>query len=88
MSLIKKGPKCLHYKKHGHRRRECNKFKAWLIKKGILWRWTTERERILQVVDGCEVKVEAVVEKKRGTKRTVWHRKAISRRTAQLPEVV
>jgi hypothetical protein len=33
MSLIKKGPKCLHYKKHGHRR-ECNKFNAWFIKKG------------------------------------------------------
>jgi hypothetical protein len=30
----KKGPKCLHYKKYGHIRRECDEFKTWLAKKG------------------------------------------------------
>jgi hypothetical protein len=30
----KEGPKCSHYKKHGHIRRECDDFKAWLTKKG------------------------------------------------------
>jgi hypothetical protein len=29
----KKGLKCLHYRKHGHIRRECDEFKAWLTKK-------------------------------------------------------
>jgi hypothetical protein len=32
--MKKKGPKCLHYKKLGHLRRECDDFKAWLAKKG------------------------------------------------------
>jgi hypothetical protein len=30
----KKGPKCMHCKKYGHIRRECDEFKAWLAKKG------------------------------------------------------
>jgi hypothetical protein len=30
----KKGPKCLYCKKHGHIRRECDEFKAWLARKG------------------------------------------------------
>jgi hypothetical protein len=30
----KKGPKCLHCKKYGHIRKECDEFKAWLTKKG------------------------------------------------------
>jgi hypothetical protein len=30
----KKGPKCLYCKKHGHIRRECDEFKAWLPRKG------------------------------------------------------
>jgi hypothetical protein len=30
----KEGPKCRQCKKHGHIRRECDEFKAWLAKKG------------------------------------------------------
>jgi hypothetical protein len=30
----KKGSKCMHCKKYGHIRRECDEFKAWLAKKG------------------------------------------------------
>ena len=33
---IKKESKCFFYKKKGHMKKDCIKFKAWLKKKGIL----------------------------------------------------
>jgi hypothetical protein len=33
MSDTKHTPKCHHYKKHGHMRKDCKKFKDWLTKK-------------------------------------------------------